>query len=51
TIFGAARSGKSFFFNAFAGEENLFPVSGAAQTCTRHADVCSKTYDVGRLGR
>lgn len=40
TIWGAARTGKSFFLNALARADGLFHVSGAMEPCTSGADLC-----------
>lgn len=42
TIFGAARSGKSFLMNALARRDGMFGVSKAVRPCTRGVDL-SKT--------
>lgn len=39
TIWGAARSGKSFFLNVLAQHQRLFKVSAAVEPCTVGADL------------
>lgn len=46
TVWGAARSGKSFLLNALAGEV-LFKVSAAMEPCTSGADLSMALRSVG----
>lgn len=39
TIWGAAKTGKSFFLNALAQTDGLFHVSGAMEPCTTGVDL------------
>lgn len=44
TIWGATRTGKSFFMNAIAGVENgVFPVAGGSDPCTQGAFMSTTT--------
>lgn len=49
TIWGAARTGKSFFLNALTGVDNLFHVSSAATPCTSGADLSKTLLSVSDL--
>ncbi|CAN0402269.1 unnamed protein product [Pylaiella littoralis] len=49
TIWGAARTGKSFFLNALTGVDNLFRVSRAVTPCTSGADLSRTLFSVSDL--
>lgn len=49
TIWGAARTGKSFFMNTLAKVDDLFPVSGSMEPCTVGADMSTTVRTVSDL--
>ena len=49
TIFGTARTGKSFLMNAIAGEDDLFDVRPSNTPCTVGVDLCTKFVEVSHL--
>ena len=49
TIFGPARSGKSFFMNALASRDGIFGVSPAAEPCTRGVDLSEIVLSLGEF--
>lgn len=51
TIWGAARTGKSFFLNALARVDGLFHVSGAMEPCTSGADLSTVLRSVHDLAK
>ena len=51
TIWGAARTGKSFFLNALARVDGLFRVSGQMDPCTSGADLSMKLMSVNDLSK
>lgn len=49
TIWGAARTGKSFFMNALARKDDLFRVTGSMEPCAKGVDLSRTTCSVSNL--
>jgi hypothetical protein len=51
SIFGRARQGKSTLMNCLAGENDIFRISNAKDSCTQGIDISNKWLDIGEFSQ
>lgn len=51
SIFGRARQGKSTLMNCLAGENDIFRISNAKDSCTQGIDISDKWLDINEFSK